>query len=47
MQKFYQNKFSGVSSKDNLSKVKDRAYVTHLDVWINRNSLDNVIYEWS
>ena len=33
MQKYYQNepKFNGVSSKNNLSKIKDRTYMTNLD----------------
>ena len=33
IQKYYQNepKFNGVSSKNNLSKIKDRTYMTNLD----------------
>ena len=33
IQKYYQNepKFSGVYSKDNLQKIKDRAYLINLD----------------
>ena len=33
MQKYYQNesRFNGVYSRDNLSKIKDGAYITNLD----------------
>ena len=33
MQKYYQNKprFNGVYSRDNLTKIKNRAYVINLD----------------
>ena len=37
IQKYYQNEpeFNGVSSKNNLPKIKDGAYVTHLDEYIS------------
>ena len=52
IQKYYQNerKFNGVYSRDNLPKIKDRAYIINLDeyshigpnwvaLWVNNNNI--------
>ena len=53
IQKYYQNepKFNGVNSRNNLPKIKDRAYVINLDEfksigthWIPLYVTDNIIY---
>ena len=53
LQKYYQNepRFNGVSSRDNLTKIKDRAYVINLDEysdignhWVAVYLNNNVIY---
>ena len=45
IQKYYQKelKRNGVHSLNNLSKIKDRAYIIILMSMINRNSLDGII----
>ena len=38
IQKFYQNesRFNGVFSRDNLPKIKDRAYIINLDEYSDK-----------
>ena len=56
IQKYYQNKprFNGVNSRDNLTKIKNRAYVINLDeysdigthwvaLYVNNNNVTFVI----
>ena len=46
IQKYYQNepKFNGVYSKDNLQKIKDRAYLINLDEYSDTGTYWIVLY---
>ena len=46
IQKYYQSdpRFNGVYSKDNLTEIKDRAYITNLDEYSDIWTLIGLLY---